>query len=314
MSKLVCMGDCIIDLLPSAPKSLTYTAKAGGAPANVCAAVAKLGGEAYYLGKLSDDVFGKYLLEQLKKNNVRTDYTVVDGRYKTGLAAVDLYENGDRDFFFFRDNPADANLYPEEVDESIFEKDDVLHFCSVSLMESPTKHAHERALGYALKHGTLVSFDVNVRLNLWKDADRLRAAIDDFLPYVDFVKVTDDELGFVTGCCCEVQGVAALFDKAPRAKLVFVTKGEKGSAVYDRSLTSLTYPAVGKTVVDTTGAGDCFIGSIIYKLLRGEAALDINHIDEAMKFAARACAFVISRKGGAEAMPTLAETENFDER
>lgn len=314
MSKLVCMGDCIIDLLPSAPKSLTYTAKAGGAPANVCAAVAKLGGEAYYLGKLSDDVFGKYLLEQLKKNNVRTDYTVVDGRYKTGLAAVDLYENGDRDFFFFRDNPADANLFPDEVDENIFQKGDILHFCSVSLTESPTKHAHERALKYALKHGTLVSFDVNVRLNLWQDAEKLRATIVDFLPYADFVKVTDEELDFITGCCCEVQGVAVLFEKAPRAKLVFLTKGEKGSAVYDRSLTSLTYAAVGKTVVDTTGAGDCFIGSIIYKLLRGEAALDINSVDDAMKFASRACAFVISKKGAAEAMPTLAEVESENER
>ena len=306
------MGDCIIDFLPSAPGELTYTAKMGGAPANVCAAVARLGGKAHYLGKLADDNFGKLLLSELKKYGIKTDYTVIDGNCKTGLVVVDLYKNGDRDFFFYRDTPADANLHPQELRSDMFEKGDVLHFCSISLMESPTKHAHIQALKYAVANGTTVSFDVNVRMHLWKDAEKLRQTVFEFLPYADMVKVTDEELRLLTGesCAeCEMQGVQSLLEKSPRAKLVFVTKGEKGSSVYDRNLTARHYRAAKADVVDTTGAGDCFIGSVIYKLLKGEAALDIDSVDSAVEFATRACAFVISRKGAANAMPSLSDLQ-----
>lgn len=309
MSKLICMGDCIIDFLPSAPKELTYTAKMGGAPANVCAAVAKLGAHACYFGKLANDNFGKFLLGELKKYGIDTSLTVIDETCKTGLVVVDLYEGGERDFFFYRDNPADANLHDYEVKKDIFEKGDVLHFCSISLMESPTKHAHERALQYARECGCLVSFDVNVRMHLWKDATKLRATVLDFLPYADFVKVTDEEMALLVGCECEVQGIQTLFEKAPNAKLIFLTKGEKGSAVYDRNLASRVYPAKSSEVVDTTGAGDCFIGSIIYKILQNECDLTVDGVDDAMKLAVNACSVVISRKGGAGAMPTLSEAE-----
>lgn len=176
-------------------------------------------------------------------------------------------------------------------------------------MESPTKHAHERALQYARECGCLVSFDVNIRMHLWKDAAKLRATVLDFLPYADFVKVTDEEMALLVGCECEVQGIQTLFEKAPNAKLVFLTKGEKGSAVYDRNLASRVYPAKSSEVVDTTGAGDCFIGSIIYKILQNECDLTVDGVDDAMKLAVNACSVVISRKGGAGAMPTLSEAE-----
>ena len=117
MSKLVSMGDCIIDFLPSAPGEMTYSAKMGGAPVNVCAAVAKLGGRACFFGKLAEDMFGRYLLGEMDALGVDTSLVVRDGRCKTGLAFVDLHPDGDRDFFFYRDLPADASLSPEEVDE-----------------------------------------------------------------------------------------------------------------------------------------------------------------------------------------------------
>lgn len=311
MGKLIGMGDCIIDFLPSAPKDMTYTAKMGGAPVNVCAAVAKLGSKACYLGKLADDAFGKFLLSELKKYGVDTSLTVVDGKCKTGLAFVDLHEDGDRDFFFYRDVPADANLAPEEVKEEMFDDGDVLHFCSVSLMESPTRHAIERAAQIARKRGVTVSFDVNVRLHLWRDEKKLREAIFAFLPYADIVKVTDDELVFITGLSDEKEGVKALFCAAPQAKIVFVTRGEKGSAVYDRTLDVADFAAYPAKVVDTTGAGDCFIGSIICHLLTGEAKLCLADMKKATEFAVRACACVIAKKGGAPSMPTRKEVEEL---
>lgn len=309
MGKLISMGDCIIDFLPAAPGLMTYTAKTGGAPVNVCAAVAKLGKKACFLGKLADDAFGRFLLNELQTFGIDTSLTVMDKKCKTGLAFVTLSRNGDREFFFYRDMPADANLSPDEVKEEMFSRGDVLHFCSVSLPESPTRHAIKRAAEYARKRGALVSFDVNVRLNLWQDENALKSAIAEFLPLADIVKVTDDELEFITGLSDEKEGIKRLFGQATNAKVVFVTRGANGSAVYDRAMNGRSYAAYPAEVADTTGAGDCFIGSIIAHLLDGDAELSAAGLEKATEFAVRACACVISKKGGAPSMPSREEVE-----
>lgn len=309
MGKLISMGDCIIDFLPAAPGSMTYTAKTGGAPVNVCAAVAKLGKKACFLGKLADDAFGRFLLNELQTFGIDTSLTVMDKKCKTGLAFVTLSGNGDREFFFYRDMPADANLSPAEVKEEMFSRGDVLHFCSVSLPESPTRHAIKRAAGYAREKGALVSFDVNVRLNLWQDENALKSAIAEFLPLADIVKVTDDELEFITGLSDEKEGIKRLFGQATNAKVVFVTRGANGSAVYDRAMNGRSYAAYPAEVADTTGAGDCFIGSIIAHLLSGGTELTAAGLEKATEFAVRACACVISKKGGAPSMPSREEVE-----
>lgn len=309
MGKLISMGDCIIDFLPAAPGSMTYTAKTGGAPVNVCAAVAKLGKKACFLGKLAGDAFGRFLLNELQTFGIDTSLTVMDKKCKTGLAFVTLSGNGDREFFFYRDMPADANLSPDEVKEEMFSRGDVLHFCSVSLPESPTRHAIKRAAEYARKRGALVSFDVNVRLNLWQDENALKSAIAEFLPLADIVKVTDDELEFITGLSDEKEGIKRLLRQAPHAEVIFVTRGANGSAVYDRAMNGRSYAAYPAEVADTTGAGDCFIGSIIAHLLDGDAELSAAGLAAATEFAVRACACVISKKGGAPSMPSREEVE-----
>ena len=309
MGKLISMGDCIIDFLPAAPGLMTYTAKTGGAPVNVCAAVAKLGKKACFLGKLADDAFGRFLLNELQTFGIDTSLTVMDKKCKTGLAFVTLSGNGDREFFFYRDMPADANLSPDEVKEEMFSRGDVLHFCSVSLPESPTRHAIKRAAGYAREKGALVSFDVNVRLNLWQDENALKSAIAEFLPLADIVKVTDDELEFITGLSDEKEGIKRLLRQAPHAEVIFVTRGANGSAVYDRAMNGRSYAAYPAEVADTTGAGDCFIGSIIAHLLDGDAELSAAGLAAATEFAVRACACVISKKGGAPSMPSREEVE-----
>ena len=309
MGKLISMGDCIIDFLPAAPGSMTYTAKTGGAPVNVCAAVAKLGKKACFLGKLAGDAFGRFLLNELQTFGIDTSLTVMDKKCKTGLAVVTLSGNGDREFFFYRDMPADANLSPDEVKEEMFSRGDVLHFCSVSLPESPTRHAIKRAAEYARKRGALVSFDVNVRLNLWQDENPLKIAIAEFLQQADIVKVTDDELEFITGLSDEKEGIKRLFGQATNAKVVFVTRGANGSAVYDRAMNGRSYAAYPSEVADTTGAGDCFIGSIIAQRLVGDAVLCAEGLAAATDFAVRACACVISKMGGAPSLPSREEVE-----
>ena len=316
MSKLVCMGECLIDFLPSGNGVLSFDGKAGGAPANVCAAVGKLGGDAYYLGMMSRDSFGTFLLEKLRACSVKTDYVHFTDKAGTGLAFVSLDENGDRSFTFFRDPCADMLLEPDMVNGDMFEKGDVLHFCSVDLVECPTKYAHRRAIECAREAGAYVSFDVNLRLNIWRDDAGCVATVREFLAYADIVKVTDDELLLITGENDIDRGVQMIFNMAENASLVFVTKGGDGASVYSRE-GSIHAPARHVNVVDTTGAGDCFSGAVIYNILMREdtdkTTFTLDEICPVLDMATRACSIIVGRKGAMESMPTLSEIESVSD-
>lgn len=308
MNKVICIGEALIDFIPT-DKSMGYVAKAGGAPSNVCACVAKLGGKGCFLGKLSGDGFGKFLLTSMQKANVDTEFAIVDNRYSTALAVVTLSDDGDREFSFYRDNTADVMLDKSEIKEDMFEKGDILHFCSVGLVESPSKYAHVAAIDIAKKKGAMISFDVNVRLGLWGDEEKCKDTINQFLIYPDIVKVTDDELTFLTNEKNEAEGVRQLLSLAKNCKIIFVTKGKNGASVYDRSLVRYDRDAVQVEVVDTTGAGDCFSGCILYSLALGKAELTTKGIKDAVDFASYGSAVVIGRRGAMEAMPTLDEVK-----
>lgn len=307
MGKLICIGESLIDFMPTNSDSLEFKAKAGGAPANVCACVARLGGESYYLGKLSNDVFSRFLLKDMQDNNINTDYVVIDEKYQTALAFVTLDENGDREFNFYRNDTCDLMLDESEIKKELFTESDILHFCSVGLVESKSKYAHKKAIEYAKQNKSLVSFDVNLRLNLWKDKNECVKTVYEFLKDTDLVKLTDDELLYLTKEKDEKLAVKMIFETAKTCKLIFVTKGENGSTVYDRQLCLINKNAYKTTVVDTTGAGDCFIGSVLYCILYKNVKLTIEDIFKAVDFASLACSIVVSKTGASESMPTLEE-------
>lgn len=314
MSKLICMGECLIDFIPS-NEELSFIGKAGGAPANVCACVGTLGADAYYLGEMSNDNFGKYLLNKLKKCHVKTDYIKTTSTCGTGLAFVTLDENNDRSFTFYRDPCADMLLDPKNVKKDFFEPGDVLHFCSVDLVDCPTKDAHKQAIKYANENGAIVSFDVNLRLNIWNDGIKCLLTVKEFLPYCDIIKVTDEELKLITRESNISNGVKKLFEISKQAKLIFVTMGEKGSISFDRC-NSISMPAKRVDAVDTTGAGDCFSGVIIYNLLnrkdKNKSTLLIDEMQNAIIMATKASSIVVCRKGAMESMPTLKEIEGVE--
>lgn len=152
MSKVVCIGECLVDMMPS--KS-GYVTNAGGAPCNVCACVARLGSDAAYLGKLGGDSYADFLYDQIKSAGIDTRFVVFDKSLKTALAFVDIDEKGDRKFRFERENTADLNLTADDVKDD-FEAGDILHFCSLGLM-GQSKLAHEKAIALARQSGALVS-------------------------------------------------------------------------------------------------------------------------------------------------------------
>ena len=202
-------------------------------------------------------------------------------------------------------------LDKSEIPDNILQKGDILHFCSVGLVESPSKYAHLKAIDLAKQNNCIVSFDVNVRERLWDNIDNCVNTIKEFLAFADIVKVTDEELVLLTKQTDETKGVKQLFKLAKNSKLLVLTKGSEGAVVYDRNGNNYFSKAANVNVVDTTGAGDCFIGCLLYKINCGDACLTVDGIKDAMDFASLGCGVVIGKKGAIESMPTQEDIKNL---
>ncbi|WP_404332540.1 carbohydrate kinase [Mesobacillus maritimus] len=317
MGNLFSIGEVLIDFIPLqkgvALKDVTAFERApGGAPANVAAAVAKYGQEAEMISKLGTDAFGDFLVDQLAKAGVNTNKILRTDEANTALAFVSLQENGERDFSFYRNPSADMLLSEDEIDPQWFSAGDILHFCSVDLVESPMKHAHKKAITAVSNAGGLVSFDPNVRLPLWKSQEECRHAILEFLPFADIVKVSDEELEFITGIEDVEKALQSLF--IGNVKVVVFTKGASGADLVFKA-NQYTSNGYSVEVKDTTGAGDAFIGGLLFKLLEMSAnpsnveeLLRLNH-EEVLRFANASGALTTTGKGAISALPTKEEIE-----
>lgn len=319
MYKIITIGEALIDFIPNKKgcelKNVDgFERVAGGAPANVAAAVAKLSGEAYFISQLGEDAFGDHIIEVLNNVNVNTEYVLRTNKANTALAFVSLKEDGNRDFSFYRNPSADMLFEQSEVKESWFEGCKVLHFCSVDLVESPMKYAHKKAIEYATKNNAIISFDPNVRLPLWSNHEECRSVILEFLPMANIVKISDEELEFITGISDESKAIESLFIGNVRA--IIYTKGPNGACFITKqngNIKSVESKGIKVNAIDTTGAGDSFIGSFLYQL--GEYKLnlcDLENINEEslrtmLDFSNKYAADTTTKKGAISAMCTLEE-------
>ncbi|WP_334077147.1 carbohydrate kinase [Paenibacillus sanfengchensis] len=319
MGTLYAIGEVLIDFIPrQAGQALkdvvSFERAAGGAPANVAATAAKLGGTASIITKLGNDAFGDFLLEQLTEAGVRIDLVKRTGEANTGLAFVSLRADGERDFSFYRNPSADLLLAGEEIDPDVFQAGDLLHFGSVDLVESPMKQAHVKAIDAIKSRGGIVSFDPNVRLPLWNDHEAYRQTIQTFLPKAHLLKISEDELGFITGIPDEEQALASLFTGDVQA--VIYTKGSQGA---DLILSQQRFKSDGFKVKaqDTTGAGDAFIGGFLHQLLERKATpqnlssiLSEEHA-ALLRFANACGAITTTGKGAIPSLPTVEQVEEI---
>lgn len=269
MSKLYTIGELLIDFTPTKQNgSLAsvehFTKHAGGAPANVAAVCAKLGQQAALLSQVGQDAFGDFLIETVKHAGVETAYITQTTEGDTSLAFVSLTDKGDRDFLFYRRHAADLLYRQEQLPTNLLTTHDILHFCSVNLVESPMKQAHEALIEQAHLTGCLVSFDPNVRLALWHDAEACRKTVIEFLPKAHIVKLSNEELLFLTHIEDEQQAVHTLFHG--KIQVIFVTHGAEGATLYTKQQ-HVKVAAELVHAIDTTGAGDAFIGAVLAILL-----------------------------------------------
>lgn len=315
MTKLISIGEALIDFIPSQKgvglKDVTgFTRVAGGAPANVCACVSTLGKQSVMLTKLGQDSFGDHIVEVLDKSNVDTSYIKRTNEANTGLAFVSLKEDGNRDFSFYRNPSADMLLDENEIEETLFNRGDVLHFCSVDLIDAPVRKAHDKAIRFALSNEMIISFDPNVRLPLWDDHEEYKKVINEYVKYAHILKISDEELEFITGKTYQEGGLNDLF--RGNVQLVIYTKGPDGAEIITKNNQKYSHNGFKVNAVDTTGSGDSFIGAFLYKLLDNKIT-DLCGIDytEYIKFANAVGAIVASKKGAIASMPTIEEVNEF---
>ncbi|MEY8321374.1 carbohydrate kinase [Lachnospiraceae bacterium 46-61] len=319
MKKLIAIGEALIDFIPtekgcSLGEVETFHPVTGGAPANVCGAYTKLGGTSEMITQLGNDAFGDKIEKDLKGFGIRTEHIIRTDEANTCLAFVSLMEDGNREFSFYRKPSADMLLQKQDINEKWFENSFALHFCSVSLGEYPMKYAHKTAIEYAKKAGAIISFDPNIRLPLWNDHEALKNTVLEFLPYADILKISDEELEFITGYQTVEQAKDILFKG--NVKIVIFTKGAEGAEVYTNCMKATSE---GKKVraLDTTGAGDAFIGSFLYQLsadgMTSEALSDLSQQKavEYMDFSNAYCAYSVQGKGAIASYATMEDMKKM---
>ena len=317
---LVAIGEALIDFIPSRKGCdfddvESFFPAVGGAPANVCAAFSKLGGKSAFLSQLGDDPFGHKILRTLDKAGIDTSYIALTDEANTALAFVSLAADGDRTFSFYRKPSADMLYSPSQVDENAFDDVFALHFCSVSLGDFPMKSAHSRAIEIAQEKGALISFDPNLRFMLWNSEEALKNAVLEFIPKADILKISDEELEFITGCTDIEEALPKLFGEG--VKLVLFTCGKDGMFAFTKKASAHKISPV-VNVVDTTGAGDASIGSFLWKLndlgITKSNIKDISSdtLGEALDFATKFCTISVQQKGAIPSYPTLEQVQKYN--
>lgn len=308
---VIALGEALIDFTPagSSGKGMPlYEANPGGAPANVLAAVNKLGGRTAFIGKVGDDAHGRFLADNMARYGIDLSGLRFDRKIPTTLAFVTLDEKGDRSFSFYRKPGADVMLRESELDECMLCDCRVFHFGSVSLTDDPARTATLRAAEIAKRAGAIISYDPNYRPLLWNDPGAAVTEMKRGAEIADVVKVSDVEMEMLAGTPDLSKG-ADYFHKLGAA-LVLVSMGADGSYISTRKY-AVRLPTYDVATVDTTGAGDAFLGCILSSVcgMTLEEIGDLGPFDlQELLDAANACGSLATTKTGAmPALPTAEE-------
>ena len=312
---VVALGELLIDFTTvskDADGYPTMAAHPGGAPANFLAALAKYGAKAGLLGKVGNDAFGHLLVKTLADAGIETKGLLVDDDVFTTLAFVTLDESGDRAFSFARKPGADTCIAFEELDLSLIDSAKVFHFGTLSLTNDPARTATQKAVAYAKSKGKLITYDPNLRKPLWKDLEEAKKQLIWGLGQADVVKISDEEVEFLFGLGVE-DGAQYILDNFG-VKLVFVTCGAEGCFFQNANAKGHVPSLTNIKVMDTTGAGDIFGGSAVWKILQyGKAPETLNkqELEDVVSFACTAAGLSTTKAGGISSVPEMNEIKNM---
>lgn len=307
MIDVVALGELLIDFTcvsTDADGYPTMAAHPGGAPANFLAALTKFGAKTALLGKVGTDAFGKMLTCTLEKAGIETRGLIATDDVFTTLAFVTLDETGNREFSFSRKPGADTCITYDELDLSLIDEAKVFHFGTLSLTDEPARTTTYKVVDYAKSKGKLITYDPNLRKPLWKNLDTAKEQLIWGLTKADVVKISDEEVGFLFGLGVE-EGADYIL-KNFNVKLVFVTRGADG-CYFKNAVASGMVPSLPDIqVIDTTGAGDIFGGSAVWKLLQLNDApetLTEEQLRDVVSFSCTSAGLSTTKSGGISSVP-----------
>ena len=315
MGKIVTLGEVVADVYrersPSAVE-LPFTARPGGAPANVAVAAARLGAESGFIGRVGDDLFGDFILDALDASGVDTSAILRDPPpTRTTLAFVEISEDGDREFTFYRSVPAaDELLAPEDIKRETLAGASFANFGSIPLIKDPVRSATRTFAELANEMDVAVAFDVNLRAHLWDSLDSFREAVDPMLELSTVVKLSEDELSPVVGTDDREEAADRLLDRG--VSLALVSMGAEGAFYATRTFRGEAPPFRIDRVVDATGAGDAFLAGTLTQLSESPGWPDDEaSVREAVRRGTAAGALACTDFGAMKGLPTREELERF---
>ena len=302
---VVALGELLIDFTENGISSQgnpIFEANPGGAPCNVLAILQKLGKKTAFIGKVGNDIFGRQLTEVVKAVGIDVTNLVTDSKVSTTLAFVHTLAGGDREFSFIRDPGADMMLRKEEINADIVKSAKIFHFGTLSSTHEGVREATRYGVDIAKESGALISFDPNLRPPLWNSLEDARREIEYGLEKCDILKISDNEIEFMTGLTDYDKAVRELMEKY-QIKLAFATLGKNGSRAYYGDIKAEC--GVFKVdTIETTGAGDTFCGSALNYILEHDInCLTENDLRELLTFANGAASLITTRRGALKVMP-----------
>ena len=316
MPDIICLGEALVDMVSAQPgmdlvTSTVFEKSAGGAPTNVAAGVAILGGDSGLIAKVGNDHFGEFLRHTLFDSGVNLDHFLMTPDYATQLAFVALNAQGVPDFSFHVKRSADQTLSEAELKAPYIESGQVFHFGSITLVGEPVRDATLQALEIASEAGLLISYDPNLRPTLWPSLDDAYAWICEGVKLCDVIKVSEEELQFITGLEVPERAVQALWDMGP--ELVAVTRGPQGCWYFNGKhfgeVLGFEVP-----VDETTGCGDAFVAAMLVRLLEFDedvSELAPEALEELFRFANAAGALTATGHGAIPSLPTRQEVHEL---
>ena len=304
------MGEMLIDFTlngQSEQGNNLFEACPGGAPCNVLAMLNKLGRKTAFIGKVGEDQFGRLLKGTIDELGIETKGLILDKEIHTTLAFVHTFPDGDREFSFYRKPGADMMLTEDEVDYDLIRKSRIFHFGTLSMTDEPVRSATKKALEVAKEAGCLITFDPNLRPPLWNSLDEAKKQMEYGFQYCDMLKISDNEIQFVSGKEDYDEGIRYLQDKY-NIPLIFLTMGKDGSRAYYKDM-RVERKGFQVKAIETTGAGDTFCGCSIHGLLtHGLEGLTEENLGDMLTYANAGAALITMKKGAIRSMP---EPENI---
>jgi len=307
------LGELLIDFTESGISSQgnpVMEANPGGAPCNVLAMLEKLGFKTAFIGKVGDDIFGRQLRNVISEIGIDTKGLITDKTVNTTLAFVHTLPDGDREFSFYRNPGADMMLSESDINPEIIQNSRIFHFGSLSMTNSTCENAVKKAVEIAEDSGSLISFDPNLRENLWKSSGMAKEKICYGLSHCNILKISDNEIIWLTGENNFDKAIKIIREKY-NIPLILLSLGKKGSMAYSKSGFAFA-PPVNVNTIETTGAGDTFLGCVLGKILRyGMKDFSDSELSEILKFANTAASIITTRKGALKVMPELDEIKSL---